>query len=107
MLQYRNCPEQDTKVPFAMIVFGKAKKDFILILPGKEQTLSSWTDIRNDREIALSKHNMKISRRLTEHTNIFPELAVGDNVRIQNQVGPNQLRWEELEWLKFTNTTNM
>lgn len=39
MLQYRNCPDQDTKMSPAMILFGRSIKDFIPILPGKYKHL--------------------------------------------------------------------
>ena len=95
MLQYRNCPDQDTKLSPAMIVFGRPTKDFIPILPGRYQPHNTWVEVRNNREVALSKRHMKISERLSEHTKTLPELAVGDNVRIQNQTGPNPLKWDK------------
>ena len=38
---------------------------------------------------------MKVSERLSEHTRSLPPLAVGDTVRIQNQVGPNPTKWDK------------
>ena len=35
MLQYRNAPDQDTKMSPAMIVFGRYVRDFIPVLPGR------------------------------------------------------------------------
>ena len=32
---------------------------------------------------------------VTEHIKVLPELAVADNVRIQNQVGPKPLKWDK------------
>ena len=95
MLQYRNCPDQDTKHSPAIIVFGRAIRDFIPIMPGKYQPHNTWMEVRDNREIALSKRHMKISERLSEHTKALQELKVGDSVRIQNQVGPNPLKWDK------------
>ena len=95
MLQYRNGPDQDTKLSPAMIVFGRPTKDFIPILPGRYQPHNTWAEVRSNREVALSKRHMKISERLSEHTKVLPELTAGDNVRIQNQVGPNPLKWDK------------
>ena len=35
ILQYRNCPDPDTKLSPAMCLFGRPIKDIIPILPGK------------------------------------------------------------------------
>ena len=45
MLQYRNTPDQDTKMSPAMIVFGRSIRDFIPVLPG---------DIRAPRSVLAS-----------------------------------------------------
>ena len=37
---------------------------------------------------------MKACDRLSEHTRRLPPLKIGDHVRIQNQIGPNPLKWD-------------
>ena len=39
--------------------------------------------------------HMKMSERLSEHTKHLPPLAVGEHVRIQNQIGPNPTKWDK------------
>jgi hypothetical protein len=95
MLQYRNCPDQDTKLSPAMIVFGRAIKDFIPILPGRYKPHSTWIETGYDREKALMNRHMKAVERLTEHTQKLPELWVGDHVRVQNQTGTQPLKWDK------------
>ena len=38
---------------------------------------------------------MRSAERWTEHTKRLPPLTVGDNVRIQNQTGPQPTKWEK------------
>ena len=50
MLQYRNTPNQDTKLSLAMCLFGRPIKDFIPILPGKYLPHTTWQNVLQDRE---------------------------------------------------------
>lgn len=84
MLQYRNTPDQDTKLSPAMCIFGRPIRDFIPIIPGKYLPHDTWRDVLSNREEALRNRHMKSVERLTEHTRRLPPLAVGDQVRIQN-----------------------
>lgn len=95
MLQYRNTPDRDTKLSPAMCVFGRPIRDFIPILPGRYQPHDTWKDTLVRREDALRNRHMKISEKLSEHTKHLLPLAVGDFVRIQNQIGPNPLKWDK------------
>ena len=63
MLQYRNCPDQNTKISPAMIVFGRVMKDFIPVLPGRYEPHNTWTEMRTDREEALRNRHMR-SRKI-------------------------------------------
>ncbi|XP_066924333.1 uncharacterized protein [Clytia hemisphaerica] len=95
MLQYRNTPNQDTKLSPAMCLFGRPIKDFIPILPGKYLPHSTWQNVLQDRENALRHRHMKIAERLEQHTRRLPPLRVGDRVRLQNQVGPHPKKWDK------------
>ena len=81
MLQYRNCPNQDTKLSPAMCIFGRPIKDFIPILPGKYKPHPTWQDTLQKREEALRNHHMKCAERLSEHTKKLPVLNIGDRPR--------------------------
>jgi len=95
MLQYRNTPNQDTKLSPSMCLFGRPIRDFIPILPGKYKPHTTWNSLLDDREKALRHRHLKIAERLTEHTKRLHPLRVGDRVRVQNQTGPHSNRWEK------------
>ncbi|XP_068232779.1 uncharacterized protein [Palaemon carinicauda] len=95
VLQYRNTPDKETKVSPAMCIFGRPIKDFIPILPGKYNPHPTWRSTLAQREEALRNRHMRMAEYWTEHTKRPPPLRVGDNVRIQNQTGPNPLKWDK------------
>ena len=94
VLQYRNTPDPSTKLSPAQCIFGRPIRDFIPILPMQYKPHSTWQDTLKLREAALRKRHVKISERLAEHTRKLPQLCVGDQVRIQNQVGLFPRRWD-------------
>ena len=95
MLQYRNTPDRDTKLSPAMCVFGRPIRDFIPVLPGRYRPHDTWRDTLAAREDALRNRHMRDAERWSAHTKQLPPLAVGDYVRLQNQVGPEPLRWDK------------
>lgn len=95
MLQYRNTPNQDTKMSPAMCLFGRPIKDFVPIHPGKYLPHPTWQNVLEDRETALRQRHMKTAERLEQHTRRLPPLRFGDQVRIQNQTGPHPNKWEK------------
>ena len=44
ILQYRNSPDQDTKMSPTMIVFGRCVRDLIPVLPGRYKPQEAWVD---------------------------------------------------------------
>ncbi len=95
MLQYRNAPDQDTKMSPAMIVFGRCVRDFIPVPRGRYKPQQAWIDNAGLREAALRKRHMRKAEELHLKTKRLPPLRVGDRVRIQNQVGKEPLRWDK------------
>ena len=95
ILQYRNTPDRDTKISPAMAVFGRPIRDFIPIPPGRYRPHSTWTQTLQSREEALRTRHVRDSERWAEHTKRLPPLTVGDRVRIQNQIGPEPLKWDK------------
>ena len=94
MLQYRNTPNQVTKLSPAMCLYGRPIRDFIPILPGKYSLHPTWQSILHDRENALQHRHMTVAENLARHTRYLPSLRVGDYVRIQNQIGLHPRRWD-------------
>ena len=95
MLQYRNTPDQDTKMSPAMIIFGRCIRDLIPVLPGKYKPQQAWVDNAGQRETALRKRHLRTAELLHAHTKKLPPLRVGDHVRVQNQMGNEPLRWDK------------
>ena len=93
-LQYRNTPDRDTKLSSAMCVFGHPIRDFIPIPPGRYSPHNTWRETLDAREEALRNRHIKQGERLSEHTKRLPPLAIGDCVRIQNQIGHYPLKWD-------------
>ena len=88
MLQYRNCPDKETKLSPAMCVFGRPTRDFIPILPGRYRPHDTWRETLAAREEALRNRHMRAAERWLR------PLVVSDQVRIQNQTGPNPRKWD-------------
>ena len=95
IVQYRNTPVPDTKLSPAQCIFGRPIKDFILILPCRYQPHPTWRDTLATREEVLRNRHMRTAERWTEHTRLLPQLAVGDHVRIRNQVGPHPTKCDK------------
>ena len=94
MLQYRNTPNQTTKLSPAECLFGRPIRDFIPILPGKYLPHPTWQSVLQDREAALRHRHMAVAERLSQHTRRLPPLRIGDCVRIQNQTGLYPRKWD-------------
>ena len=89
LLQYRNTPYQDTNLSPAMYIFGRPTRDLIPILPGKYHPHQTWRESLLAREEASRNRHMVNHEKWKEHTKHLPPLHIGDQVRIQNQTGPN------------------
>lgn len=95
ILQYRNCPDKETKISPAECLFGRPIRDFIPILPGRYRPHNTWRETLQAREKALRNRHMKAHERLSEHTRRLPPLVVGDKVRVQNQMGSHPNKWDK------------
>ncbi len=94
MLNYRNTPDPQTGLSPAQCIFGRPVRDFIPIHRGRYKPHPTWVDMLDKREVALRNRHQRLQEVWSEHTKTLPPLHVGDRVRIQNQIGPDPLRWE-------------
>ena len=95
MLEYRNTPDRDTGLSPAQCIFGRPIRSFIPILPGRYKPHQTWQETLVAREEALRNRHMKLHEKWSEHTKHLRPLAVGDLVRLQNQVGPFPKKWDK------------
>ena len=95
LLQYRNCPDKDTKLSPSECLFGRPTRDFIPILPGKYCPNVTWRENLRVREEALKSRYARGAEKWSEHTKRLPPLVVGDKVFIQNQTGPHPKKWDK------------
>ena len=95
LLQYRNTPDQNTKLSPAIIVFGRVLRDFIPVHPERYLPHPVWQDTLNNREEALRNRHAKAYERLSKYTTKLNPLKVGDHVHIQNQVGNYPRKWDK------------
>ena len=95
MLQYRNTPHPDTRLSPAQVIFGRAIRDFVPVLPYKYETRQEWGLLQEDRERALAKRMYHDGSRLALGTRPLPSLTVGDKVLVQNQTGRDPTRWDK------------
>ena len=94
ILNYRNTPDRDTRLSPAQCIFGRPIRDFLPIHPGRYHPHMMWSDTLNRREDALRDRHIKCAERLSISTKRLPPLVVGDKVRVQNQTGPQPLKWD-------------
>ena len=85
----------ENKLSPAMCVFGRPTRDFIPILPGRYRPHDTWRETLAAQEEALRNRHMRAAERWSEHTKTLRPLVVSDQVRIQNQTGPNPRKWDK------------
>ena len=96
LLQYRNTPILGLGMSPAYMLFGRPLRD---ALPSRPNTSalegrpgSLWSEIRQRREIASARKNVKSAEFYNKHKHPLPPLIVGDTVSIQNKSGSHPLR---------------
>ena len=95
ILQYRNCPDKETRLSPAECLFGRPIRDFIPILPGCYHPHSTWRENLKLREAALRNRHMRAHECWLDHTKHLQPLEVGDKVCIQNQFGKYPTKWDK------------
>ena len=95
VLQYRNTPDRDTGRSPAEVLYGRRLRDHI---PGRTEQFvprEEWRLLQEDRERALAKRAVRSEERWSRDSRTLPALQVGDQVRLQNQVGERSTRWDK------------
>ena len=94
ILSYRNTIDPVTKFSPALAVFGRQIRDGLPIAPGHYNPHETWKELLQHREKALAKRHVASREAWSEHTRKLPPLSQGDQVFVQNQIGPHPRRWE-------------
>ena len=67
----------------------------IPILPGRYVPHDTWRETAKMREDAMRNRHMREVEKLSQGTKNLPSLEIADKVRVQNQHGPNPLKWDK------------
>ena len=102
MLQLRNTPDRDTKLSPAELLLGRRLRDALPhpfgrhdVLTAPDSVMDKRWHIWNEQENAL-RHRLGImvEKKEAEAHDLLP-LQPGDHVRVQNQTGNNEKRWDK------------
>ena len=94
VMQYRNTPDRDTGRSPAQVIFGRELRDFLPAPLSRYKPHPRWLLLQEDREKALRRRALRNTESLSHHTRLLKQLAVGDIVQIQNQMGHRSSRWD-------------
>ena len=95
LMQYRNTPQQDTRLSPAQIIFNRQMRDFVPVLPYKYRPSQEWCLLQEDRERAMARRLETDGSRLAQYTKDPNVLPVGTPVAVQNQTGRNPTKWDK------------
>ena len=85
LLAHRNCPDPETGVSAAQIIFGRELRDHLPALVSKYQPRKEWRIEADLRAKALAKRHGKMETWLTHGARTLPPLDIGDTVAVQDQ----------------------
>ena len=87
LLTYRNTPVQGMQFSSAIMIYGRPIKDHLPSL----QPIHSGRRLAG--ETSLAKWFAKSKEAYDKHTHTLQQLIIGDEVLVQNQMGPHPKRW--------------
>ena len=98
VLQYCNTPDPDNGISPAQILFGRPIRDMLPFKPNSQvfdhnMIKPLWETIWDKRQQTLVNRSDRQLRELNHHTKRLPNLATGDQCRVQNQCGQFPGRW--------------
>jgi hypothetical protein len=79
----------------AQVIFGRQLRDFLPVLKQKYQPCQEWILTAERRELALSRRHVAKKETLSVATRDLKPLVLGQVVSVQNQTGPNKLKWDK------------
>ena len=99
VLQYRNTLDPDNGISPAQILFGRPIRDMLPFKPNSQvfdhnMIKPLWKTIWDKRQQTLVNRSDRQIRELNHHTKLLPNLATGDQCRVQNQCGQFPGRWD-------------
>ena len=84
LLAHRNCPDTETGLSPAQILFGRQLRDHIPALVSRYQPRQEWRLEADLRERALAKRHGRMEDRLLHGSRALPPLSLGDVVAVQD-----------------------
>ena len=93
ILMHRNCPDPNTGLSPAQVIFGRVLRDHIPLQPGKFEIREEWRVDAELRARALAKRHLAKHEDLSRGSKPLPKLSVGDSVMIQDQTTNKPGRW--------------
>ena len=99
LLQYRNTPDPASGLSPSQILFGRNLRDLLPVAPNtqvfeSENVQAAWRDAWRHQEEAMRVRFAKQMDTLTPGSREHVQLAPGDRVLVQNQVGAKPKRWD-------------
>ena len=99
MLQLRNTPDSDCNVSPAQILFGRPIRDEFAFVNRLEKFSNRnirflWRQAWAAKEDALRTRMTRTNESLSHHSRPLRPLVVGEQVFLQNQTGPNAVKWD-------------
>ena len=89
LLSHRNCPDPESGLSAAQIIFGRELRDHLPSLVSRYQPRQEWRLEADLRARAMAKRHGKMEKWLEHGTRVLPTLSLGDTVVIQDQQSNN------------------
>ena len=85
LLSHRNCPDSESGLSPAQIIFGRELRDHLPSLVSKYQPRQEWRMEADLRARAMAKRHGKMEKWLQHGSRSLPPLAQGATVVVQDQ----------------------
>ena len=89
LLVHRNCPDAESGLSPAQIIFGRELRDHLPALVSRYQPRQEWRLEADLRAQAMAKRHGRMEKWLQHGAKALPPLNLGDTVAIQDQAANN------------------